>query len=114
MTKRLSSPRDPTQPKDCVKLPHVKPLILNTSTLSNPDSLTLSLTSNKLLDMILNPLWTLDHLNVSSTPHSSEPSTFLHMAFHLSNSNSLMEPPILSSCRPWTCKSIFLLGNLRT
>src|SRR5882724_9250102 len=34
----------------------MKPLILNASALSNPDSLMLSLTSNKLLDMILKSL----------------------------------------------------------
>jgi len=49
MRKRLSSPQDFAQPEDCVELPHAKFFTLNTSALSNPDSLTLSLTSDTLL-----------------------------------------------------------------
>ena len=54
--KRLSSPRDSAQPEDCVELPRAKFLILNASALSNLDSLTLSLTSDTLLNMVLNSL----------------------------------------------------------
>jgi len=39
--------------EDCIELLHVKTLTLNTSTLSNPHSLTLSLTSDTLPDMVL-------------------------------------------------------------
>src|SRR5882724_3936071 len=52
----MSSPRDSARPEDCVELPHVKTLTLNASALSNPDSLTLSLTSDTLPDMVLNSL----------------------------------------------------------
>src|SRR5882724_3867842 len=54
--KRLSSPQDSAQPEDCVKLPRVKTITLNTSALSNPDSLTLSLTSKTLPNMVLKSL----------------------------------------------------------
>ena len=56
LEKRLSSPQDSTQPEDCIELPHVKTLTLNASALSNPDSLTLSLTSDTLPDMVLKSL----------------------------------------------------------
>jgi len=45
------------QPEDCIELPHAKTLTLNASALSNPDSLTLFLTSNTLPDMVLKSLW---------------------------------------------------------
>src|SRR5882672_6429638 len=54
--KRLSSPQDPIQLKDCVELPHVRTVTLNAATLSTPDSLTLSLTSDSLLDTVLRSL----------------------------------------------------------
>jgi len=56
LKKRLSSPRDSAQPEDCIKLPHAKTITLNTSALSNPDSLTLSLTSDTLPNTVLKSL----------------------------------------------------------
>src|SRR5882724_4827704 len=41
---------------DCIELPHVKTLTLNASTLSNPHSLTLFLTSDTLPDIVLKSL----------------------------------------------------------
>jgi len=42
--------------KDCIELPRAKTLTLNASALSNPDSLTLFLTSDTLLNMVLKSL----------------------------------------------------------
>src|SRR5882672_11227103 len=53
---RPNSPRDSVLPEDCVELPRAEFLILNASTLSNPDSLTISLTSDTLLNMTLKSL----------------------------------------------------------
>src|SRR5882724_11362906 len=60
----------------------------------------------------LSPLWIPDLPTPSLILYLFRLSTSLHMAFHLSNFDSLMEPPILSSHRLWTCKSAFLPGNL--
>src|SRR6266481_934427 len=51
--KLLSSPWNYTRPEDCAGLPCAKTATLNTSALSNPDSLILSLTSDTLPNMIL-------------------------------------------------------------
>jgi len=99
LKKRLSSPQDSAQPEDCIELPHVKTLTLYTSTPLNPDSLTLFLTSNTLLDMVLKPLWIPDLPTPSLILCLFRLSIFQHMAFCLSSSNSSMEPPILSSHR---------------
>src|SRR5882724_6965947 len=56
------------------------------------------------------PLWIPDLPTPSLTLYSFRLSTSLHMAFHLSNFDSSMEPPIPSSHRLWTCKSTFLPG----
>jgi len=53
---RLSNPQNSTWPKDCIELPHANSVTFNTTALSNPDLLTLSLTSDTPADMILESL----------------------------------------------------------
>src|SRR6266481_117535 len=54
--KRLSSPRDYARPEDCAELPRAETTLLGASTLSNPDSFLLSLTTDMLPNMILKSL----------------------------------------------------------
>src|SRR5882724_8307359 len=52
----MSNPQDSIQLEDCVKLHHVSTVTLYTSTLSNPNSLILSLTTNSLPSTTLKSL----------------------------------------------------------
>src|SRR6266481_4176047 len=54
--KRLSSPRDYARPEDCAELPCAETTLLGASTLSNPDSFLLSLTTDTLPNVILKSL----------------------------------------------------------
>ena len=54
--KRLSNPRGSIRPEDCAKLPRTKAATLGASTLSDPDSLFISLTTNTLPNTILRSL----------------------------------------------------------
>jgi len=88
--KDWSNPQNSTWPKDCIELPHANsvtftPLLFQILTcLPYPWPLT------PLLIWSLNPLWTLDHLIASSTPHSFRLSMSPFMASCLSDSTSII------------------------
>ena len=82
--KDLSNPQDYAQPEDCAELPHVKIVTLSTSTLLNPDSLILSLTSNSLLS-----------LDLMSLVDSGSSNSFIDSAFISTNHLSTTQIPLI-------------------
>ena len=52
----MSNPQNPIRLEDCIKIHHASTITLYASTLSNPDSLTLPLTTNSLLNTTLKSL----------------------------------------------------------
>jgi len=112
LEKRLSSPRDSAQPEDCIKLLVRKPSLLT-------HLLFQTLTHSHLFD-----IWHPSEygpevprgsgfLTPSLTLYSFRLSTFLHMAFCLSNFDSLMDLQFCHLGRSWTWKSTST-GNPRT
>jgi len=84
--------------EDCVELPRAKTITLNASALSNPDSLTLSLTSDTLPDMILKSL--VDSGSSDSFIDSAFVQTQHLPAYGIHYQAPIHQrTPILSSCR---------------
>src|SRR5882724_7473428 len=80
----MSDPQNLTHLEDCIKLHHASTVTLYTSTLSNPDSLTLSLTTNSFLNMTL-----------KSLVDSGSSDSFIYLAFiHTQHLLDYGMPPI--------------------
>ena len=94
----MSNPQGYARPKDCAELPHAKTVTLGASTLSNPDSLILSLSSN-----------TLPNVSLTSLVDSGSSGSFINSTFEdlpcLGRSSSHYFPMLQKLHFGGSCKS---------